>query len=109
MAPTGLRSLGQKEPSHSRILIAALVVVGAALTISTPSQAAPVPLTGTSSHKLAKDGEFGGRGGGQTIAGNLAALRAQVGWRCKRYYRPYPYRYWQFYYPYGAPLSYSRR
>lgn len=25
-------------------------------------------------------------------------------WQCYPYWRPYQYRYWQFYYPYGGPL-----
>ena len=25
-------------------------------------------------------------------------------WQCMPYWRPYQYRYWQFYYPYGGPL-----
>jgi hypothetical protein len=25
-------------------------------------------------------------------------------WQCYPYWRPYQYRYWQFFYPYGGPL-----
>ncbi len=28
----------------------------------------------------------------------------RCGWQCLPYWRPYQYRYWQFYYPYGGPL-----
>ena len=26
------------------------------------------------------------------------------GWQCRPYWRPYQYRYWQFYFPHGGPL-----
>jgi hypothetical protein len=33
----------------------------------------------------------------------VAAPR-RCNWQCYPYWRPYQYRYWQFYYPYGGPL-----
>ena len=32
------------------------------------------------------------------------AAPRRCGWQCTPYWRPYQYRYWQFYYPYGGPL-----
>ena len=33
-----------------------------------------------------------------------AAVPRGCNWQCYPYWRPYQYRYWQFYYPYGGPL-----
>jgi len=33
-----------------------------------------------------------------------AAAPRGCNWQCYPYWRPYQYRYWQFYYPYGGPL-----
>jgi len=33
-----------------------------------------------------------------------AAVPRGCNWQCTPYWRPYQYRYWQFYYPYGGPL-----
>ncbi len=33
-----------------------------------------------------------------------AAAPRRCNWQCYPYWRPYQYRYWQFYYPYGGPL-----
>jgi hypothetical protein len=32
------------------------------------------------------------------------AVPRRCNWQCYPYWRPYQYRYWQFYYPYGGPL-----
>jgi hypothetical protein len=32
------------------------------------------------------------------------AIPRGCNWQCYPYWRPYQYRYWQFYYPYGGPL-----
>ncbi|BAQ15861.1 hypothetical protein [Methyloceanibacter caenitepidi] len=92
-----------------RIAIATLVIVGAVWLAAAPAHAAPVPLTGTAADTIAEDA-------GSLITTVAKRKRKTVrqstrncGWQCKRYYRPYQYRYWKFYYPYGGPLFYSRR
>ncbi len=92
-----------------RILIAAPVVVGAALAIPTPSQAAPVPLTGTASHTFADDTDLAVVEVAKRSRRTVGRSAHKCGWQCKRYYHPYQYRYWKLYYPYGGPLFYSRR
>jgi hypothetical protein len=92
-----------------RTLIAALVVVGAALAIPTPSQAAPVPLTGTASHTFADDADLAVVEVAKRSRRTVRHSARKCGWQCKRYYHRYQYRYWKFYYPYGGPLFYSRR
>ena len=92
-----------------RILIAALVLAGAALVVPTPSQAEPVPLTGTASHTLAEDADLAVVEVAKRSRRTVRRSARKCGWQCRRYYTPYQYRYWKFYYPFGGPLFYSRR
>ncbi|MDJ0511849.1 MAG: hypothetical protein QNJ62_00235 [Methyloceanibacter sp.] len=91
-----------------RIAIAALVVLGVAWFGVAPVHA--VPLTGTASHTLV---EATGLQAIDVAKRSRKKVRRSTtrkcGWQCKRYYRPFQYRYWKFYYPYGGPLFYGRR
>lgn len=89
-----------------RYALAALVMIGAALTAAS-TNAAPVPLTGTAAHTIAEDaGSMAMTVAKRTPKKVVRRSTRNCGWQCKRYYRPYQYRYWKFYYPYGGPLFY---
>ncbi len=93
-----------------RIAIAALFVLGTAWFGVAPVHAAPVPLTGTASYTLAE-----AAGPETTLVAKRSRKKVRrtttrkCGWQCKPYYRPFQYRYWKFYYPFGGPLFYGRR
>ena len=84
-----------------RIAIAALVLAAMAWLGAAPAKAAPVPLTGTASHTLAANADSAVTA---VAKRSRKTVRRKCGWKCKRYYRPYRYRYWKFYYPFGGPL-----
>ena len=92
-----------------RIAIAALVMVGAAWLAATPARAAPVPLTGTAAHTIAEDAGSMVMTVAKRKRKTVRRSTRNCGWQCKRYWRPYQYRYWKFYYPYGGPLFSSGR
>jgi len=92
-----------------RIAIAALTVLGLAWFGAAPVHAAPVPLTGTASHTLAGAAEPEAIPVAKRSRKTVRRSARKCGWQCKRYYRPFQYRYWKFYYPFGGPLFYGRR
>lgn len=96
---SSLEASGQKEFSPMRIAIAALA----------PANAAPAPLTGTASHAIAADTGSLAMTVAKRSRKSVSRSTRKCGWQCKRYYRPYQYRYWKFYYPFGGPLFYSGR
>ena len=92
-----------------RIAIAALLAVGAFWLAPTSANAAPVPLTGTAAHEIAADAGSMAMTVAKRKKRTVSRSTRKCGWQCKRYYRPYQYRYWKFYYPFGGPLFYSGR
>jgi hypothetical protein len=106
---SSLEASGQKEFSPMRIAIAALLAFGASLFAMAPANAAPVPLTGTASHAIAADTGSLAMTVAKRTRKTVARSTRKCGWQCKRYYRPYQYRHWKFYYPFGGPLFYSGR
>jgi hypothetical protein len=105
---SSLEASGQKEFCPMRIVIAALLAIGAFWLAPAPANAAAVPLTGTAARTIADTGSMA-----MTVAKRsrktVSRSTRKCGWQCKRYYRPYHYRYWKFYYPFGGPLFYSGR
>ena len=106
---SSLEASGPKEFSPMRIAIAALLAFGASLFAMAPANAAPVPLTGTASHAIAADTGSLAMTVAKRTRKTVARSTRKCGWQCKRYYRPYQYRHWKFYYPFGGPLFYSGR
>lgn len=93
-----------------RIAIPVLVLVGVAWLAAAPADAAPVPLSGTAAHTIAKSsGSAAITVAKRTQKRVVRCSPRSRNWQCKRYWRPYQYRYWKFYYPYGGPLFTSRR
>lgn len=89
-----------------RIALVFLVLLGGVWLSGAPAAAAPVPLSGAAA-RAASDSA----GTMVTTAGKRARTQKAVrrgtrdcGWQCRRYWRPFQYRYWKYYYPYGGPL-----
>jgi hypothetical protein len=92
-----------------RIAIAILVSFGAFWAATSPAGAAPVPLAGAAARAISENtGSLVETAAKRTRKAATRSAR-KCGWRCKRYWRPYQYRYWKFYYPHGGPLFSSRR
>lgn len=88
-----------------RIAIVVLLLGGAWL-VAAPASAAPVPLSGEAARTVSESA-----GSMVETAAKRARTRKVVrrstrdcGWQCRRYWRPFQYRYWKYYYPYGGPL-----
>lgn len=88
-----------------RIAIALGLTAGVMLVAPAVATAAPLALSDHAavSQKL-------GNTGVEQVARRAVKTRRQVrkrrddDWQDQPYWRPYQYRYWQFYYPYGGPL-----
>jgi hypothetical protein len=106
---SSLKASGHKEFCPMRIAIAALLTIGASWLALAPADAAPVPLTGTRAHTIAGDTGSMAITVAKRTRKTVTRSARKCGWQCKRYYRPYQYRYWKFYYPFGGPLFYSGR
>jgi uncharacterized protein (UPF0333 family) len=88
-----------------RIALAFSLLFGAIFVASAAVSAAPLAL----SDHAAVSKTVGDAGAAVEQVGRRAKVRRYVrrggcGWQCTPYWRPYQYRYWQFYYPYGGPL-----
>ena len=87
-----------------RSAIAFAVLAGALLLASSRAQAVPLALgdqaelsreaSGALIEQAARRGYYKRRG----------YAKRRYDWTYLPYWRPYQYRYWQFYYPYGGPL-----
>lgn len=82
-----------------------------ALLMAAPASAAPVALAGHGAleeallHQSANEGSLVEPVAKRRRVRKTRRTRAKrCGWQCKPYWRPYQYRYWQFYYPHGGPL-----
>jgi hypothetical protein len=91
-----------------RLAIALALVAGALLLTPKPASALPLAL----GDHAALSQELGGavvekaarRSVNVRRNGRYAAGPRRYNWTYYPYWRPYQYRYWQFYYPYGGPL-----
>ncbi|HUU66439.1 MAG TPA: hypothetical protein VMW57_04040 [Methyloceanibacter sp.] len=88
-----------------RIAIALVLATGAILLAPAMASAAPLAL---SDHAAVT--QTLGNTGVEQVARRADRTRRQVrkrrddDWMDQAYWRPYQYRYWQYYYPYGGPL-----
>ena len=93
-----------------RIVIAFSLMCGVAFFAPTVVSAAPLALSDhaalTKSVGSTSAGVEEARYRHKARRGKRYARRGCSTWTCKPYYRPYQYRYWQFYYPHGGPLFY---
>lgn len=85
--------------------IALSVFCGLIFFGSQPLSAAPLAL----SDHAAVTKEIGGAeihtvGKRSKVRRNGRRYKRSCGWQCRPYWRPYQYRYWKFYYPFGGPL-----
>ena len=92
-----------------RISVVLSLVAGVALFAPTAVSAAPLAL----SEHVAMTKSLGAANAGVQEVGvrrkvrrssRRYARRGCSSWTCRPYWRPYQYRYWQLYYPYGGPL-----
>ena len=88
-----------------RIAVAFALFAGAFVLAPSPASAAPLAL----GDHAAMSRELNG-GVVENVARRVYARHAKryaprcYNWTYYPYWRPYQYRYWQFYYPYGGPL-----
>ena len=88
-----------------RIAVALALLAGAFILASRPASAVPLAL----GDHAAMSRELNG-GAVENVARRAYARHAKrysprrYDWTYYPYWRPYQYRYWQFYYPYGGPL-----
>ncbi|ODS01111.1 hypothetical protein AUC68_12085 [Methyloceanibacter methanicus] len=87
-----------------RIAIAIIVCLGVSWAAASRASAAPVPLTGNAAHSIAEHSGSMVATAAKRSRNTVRRSTRKCGWQCKRYWRPYQYRYWKFYYPYGGPL-----
>lgn len=115
MAGSGLNETGVKKAGgHEefcpmRIAIAIIVCLGLSWGAASRASAAPVPLAGNAALAIAENGGSMVEAAAKRTRKTVTRSARKCGWRCKRYWRPYQYRYWKFYYPYGGPLFSSGR
>ena len=86
-----------------RIAIAFSLIYGAIFLAATAAIAAPLAMSDHAAvtQKLSDNSvETVGR----RAKVRRYSRRSGCNWECTPYWRPYQYRYWQFYYPYGGPL-----
>jgi hypothetical protein len=78
-----------------------LAILAGAFSFAGGAEAAPPALSDHAaiSRELAKPAEQAGR-----KARNKRYVKRRYDWTYYPYWRPYQYRYWKFYYPYGGPL-----
>ena len=78
-----------------------LAILAGAFSLAGGTQAAPLTLSdhAAMSRELAKPAEEAGR-----KARTKRYAKRRYDWTYYSYWRPYQYRYWKFYYPYGGPL-----
>jgi len=72
-----------------------------------PAQAAPLALgdhAGLSREIAGEATEIAAKRAQIRRAKRYAYAKRRYDWTYLPYWRPYQYRYWQFYYPYGGPL-----
>ena len=89
-------------------MLAFALVAGAFLLAPKPASALPLAL----GDHAALSQEIGGAVVEQVSRRSVTARRSyryaygprRYNWTYYPYWRPYQYRYWQFYYPYGGPL-----
>ena len=92
-----------------RISFVLSLVAGFALLSPAPASAAPlmlsdhVAMTKSLGTANARVQEVGVRRKARRHTRRYAR-RGCSSWTCRPYWRPYQYRYWQLYYPYGGPL-----
>ncbi|MGV1013688.1 MAG: hypothetical protein ACOYB4_01805 [Methyloceanibacter sp.] len=88
-----------------RIAVALLLIAGALLI--KPGQASAIPLSfhdhAAASRALSGAVEEAGRRSAVTKR-QARRYSRRYGWTNRPYWRPYQYRYWKYYYPYGGPL-----
>lgn len=85
-----------------RIVLAVSLIAGGALLAPGPVGAAPLALgdyAALSRAMSAAPVEEAGR-----RARVKKSVKRRYDWTYYPYWRPYQYRYWKFYYPYGGPL-----
>src|SRR5690242_5496162 len=95
-----------RSPSRESFMRIAIALVGLAFLVTAqPASAAPLllgdhaGLTHGSSDGLVQPVHYKYK-----YRRYAAAVPRGCNWQCYPYLRPYQYRYWQFYYPYGGPL-----
>ena len=89
-----------------RVTIALTLFAGAFLIAPGPASAAPLSLGGQAamSQELT-NGQFERVARRSTQVRRYARVKSRrYDWTYYPYWRPYQYRYWQHYYPYGGPL-----
>jgi len=89
-----------------RIAFIVLALLGAVWIAAAPAGAAPVPLSGPAAHTVSESvGSVVETAAKRTRTKKTVQRSAKdCGWKCRRYWRPFQYRYWKYYYPYGGPL-----
>jgi len=92
-----------------RIAIAAFVSFGVVWFMAEPAMAAPSPLAAPPAHVVSKNVDSMVMPAAKRTRKTVRRSTRKCGWQCKSYYRPFQYRYWKFYYPFGGPLFTSRR
>lgn len=89
-----------------RIAFVVLALLGAVWIAAAPASAAPVPLSGTAVHAVSDSASSVVETAAKPTRTKKTVRRGtrNCGWQCRRYWRPFQYRYWKYYYPYGGPL-----
>jgi hypothetical protein len=91
-----------------RLAIAFALAAGALLLTPKPASALPLALGDHAALSQALGGAVVEKAARRSVNvrrnGRYAAGPRRYHWTYYPYWRPYQYRYWQFYYPYGGPL-----
>jgi hypothetical protein len=87
-----------------RSAIALFFLAGALSLASGPAQAVPLALGDHAELSREASGALVEQASGRAAYKRRGYAKRRYDWTYLPYWRPYQYRYWQFYYPHGGPL-----